>query len=130
MLYRVNGDGSTVVTGRNIAHSHRTATESALLAADLHLENLRFAAPTVGQAAHLVGVSRFYVHAALRIADDAAARAAVLAGEAALLDAAKSPKPATALAERLSNATPDELLEAARTVGPAFVWDHMISPLV
>jgi len=133
MLYRTSGDGSTA-TGRNIAHSHRTTVERALLGADLHLERVRFTAPTVGQAAHLVGASRFYVHAALRIADDAAARAAVLAGEMSLLEAAKrttaSPAVDLSLADRLSEASPAELLEAARSVGTAFVWDNMLAPLV
>jgi hypothetical protein len=38
--------------------------------------------------------------------------------------------PDESLAEHILRSTPEEVLEAARVVGPARVWDWMIAPIV
>jgi hypothetical protein len=116
------------VTGRNLAHAHRSTVERALAAADLHVGRAVLVAPTVLQAASLLCVCRPYVTAACRIVDDQAARTAVLSGRVSLLDATKAGT--GTLAEHFARSTPDEWLEAARVIGPAVIWDHMIAPLV
>jgi hypothetical protein len=83
---------------------------------------------TVKQCAALVGVCVPYVAAAVAIADDPDARAAVLAGKQTILDAAK--KVDESLADRLRRSTPAELLEAAREIGPTVLWDQMLEPLL
>ena len=98
------------------------------IGADLHRNRVELISPTVKQCAHLVGVCVPYVTAATVIADDQAAREAVLAGEP-IVDVAKAVAPES-LAEHFARATPSEWLKCARMVGPAAVWDHMIAPLV
>jgi hypothetical protein len=116
------------ISGRSLTHGKRTKIERALLMADLHLDRCRLTNPTITQCAVLGHVCGQYIAAAIDIADDEAARAAVLAGDRTLLDA-KTVAPET-LAERFARATPSERLTCARAVGPAAVWDHMIAPLV
>ena len=118
-----------VVNGRFLAHNKRPAPERALVGAALVLNTAKLVSPTVKQAAALARVSVPYVAAGVAIADDQAAIEAVLAGDCAILDAAKASASET-LAEHFARATPDEWLEVARTVGPSVVWDRMISPLV
>lgn len=133
VIYRDNpspqDDQPLTISGRNIAHGKRTVAERALGAADLHLGRVSLAEPTVGQTAVLWKVCVPYVAAAIAIADDRGARAAVLAGETTLLDAARSASRET-LAEHFARTTPAEWLEAACVIGPARVWDHMIVPLI
>lgn len=117
------------ITGRNLARAKRSIPELALVGADLHLNRLALIRPTVKQSAHLVGVCVPYVAAGIAIADDQAARAGVLAGDCAIMDAAKAVAPES-LAEHFARATPTEWLECARMVGPAVIWDRMIAPLV
>jgi hypothetical protein len=131
-LYQENSSPQAdrpTITGRDIAHGKRTVAERALGAADNHLGRIAVVEPTIGQAADLWRVCRPYVAAAVRIADDDAARAAVLAGETPILDVAKAANTET-LAQHFARTTPAEWLEAARVIGPANVWDHMIAPLV
>lgn len=118
-----------LITGRNLAHAKRSVLERAFVGADLHLHNLGLILPTIKQSATLVGVCVPYVAAAVAIADNQAARAAVLAGDCTLMNAAKAAAPET-LAEHFARATSEEWLEAARMIGPARVWDHMIMPLI
>lgn len=131
MLYRIASDDTTTaipkISGRNIAHVHRTVAERALLGADLHLDHVELISPTIKQCAILVGVCTQYVAAAVIIADDPAVRAAVLAGERSILGAAK---PSETLADHFVRTSPADWLEVARTIGPAVIWDTMISPLV
>ena len=117
------------VSGRNLAHVKRTAAERALLAAELHLNRTKLVSPTIRQCAALGRVSVPYVAAAISIADDNAARTAVLRGDCTVLDATKADTPES-LAEHFARTTPAEWLEAARTVGPAIVWERMVAPLV
>ena len=118
-----NGRTRGLVTGRNLAHTKRSVPERAFIGADLHLNRVELISPTVKQCAHLAGVCVQYVTAATVIADDQAARAAVLAGDETILDVAKAVAPES-LAEHFARATPAEWLECARMVGPAAVWDH------
>jgi hypothetical protein len=117
------------IFGRNLAHAKRSIPELALVGADLHLNHLTLISPTVKQSAHLVGVCVPYVAAGIAIADDQAARAAVLAGDCTILDAAKAIAPET-LAEHMLRSSPSEWTEAARVLNPALVWDYMIAPLI
>jgi hypothetical protein len=118
-----------LVTGRNLAHAKRSIPQRAFVAADLHLNRVELTSPTVKQSACLADVCVPYVAAAVTIATagNGAARAAVLAGDEAILDVAKAVTPET-LAEHFARATPAEWLECARMVGPAAVWDQMIIP--
>lgn len=123
------------VTGRNVAHGHRSKAERLLLGADLHLDRVRMITPTIKQCAALVDVCVPYIMAGIVIADDQAARKAVLAHKISILEAVKAHKrPAETLIEHLKRATPKErleaLLEAAREMGPAAVWDHILAPLI
>jgi hypothetical protein len=56
-----------LVTGRNLAHAHRSAVERALLAADLHLGKCTLVQPTIKQMAALLRVSPLLVAAAIQI---------------------------------------------------------------
>jgi hypothetical protein len=114
-----------------LAHADRSIPERAFVGADLHLNHIELISPTVKQCARLVGVCVPYVAAAVAIAttDDQAARAAVLAGDCNIVDAAKAVAPET-LAEHFARATPEEWLECARMVGPSVIWDRMVAPLV
>ena len=107
----------------------RWPQERALVGADLHLNRVELVSPTIKQCAYLAGVCVTYVAAAVAIADDQSARAAVLAGDCTILEAAKAVAPET-LAEHFARSSPKKWREAARMVGPAAVWDHMIAPLV
>jgi hypothetical protein len=117
------------VSGRNLAHANRSVAARAFIGADLHLNRVALTSPTIRQCARLAGVCVPYVHAAVVTIDDPAARAAVLAGELTLLEAAKAQSTET-LAAHFARSTPDEWLEAARVMGPGVVWDRMIAPLV
>jgi hypothetical protein len=57
----VNTASTAVVTGQYLAHSKRTKTESAFLAAGLHLGDIRLDLPTIGQSSVLADVSPSYV---------------------------------------------------------------------
>jgi hypothetical protein len=58
----------TVVTGRDIAHSHRTTVQLAFFAADWCLGRVQLVKPTIKQAAAIADVSYGYARAARRIA--------------------------------------------------------------
>ena len=131
MLYRLNAADATApartLTGRNLAHAHRSVPERAFVGADLHLEHLGLTSPTINQAAILAGVCVPYVAAAVAIADDAEARAAVLAGELNLLAAAKR-SAVESLADHIRCSSPSELAAAAKAVGVDLIWDAMMLP--
>ena len=139
MLMKTNGiyheiprqqdEPTALVTGRNLAHVKRSVPERAFAGADLHLNRIGLTSPTIKQCARLVGVCVPYVAAAVAIADDEFGRAAVLTDELTLLDATKATAAET-LAEHFARTGPAEWTEAARAIGPALVWDHMIAPLV
>jgi len=116
----------SIVTGCDIAHGKRTVPERALLAADLHLGRVVLTNPTVKQCAALAVVCRPYVAAAVVIADDQAARDAVLAGRMSLPAAAH----AESLVDHFARSSTEQRLEVARTFGIAQVWDQLIVPLL
>ena len=128
MLYRVQPTPTTptTISGRNIAHGRRLTIERALLGADLYMGRVALVYPTLEQCRVLAGVCRQYIRAAVAIVDDAEARAEVLAGSRPLLDSYAG----EALATHLKRVTSSERLEAAREVGPAFLWDEMVNPLL
>jgi hypothetical protein len=53
------------VTGQYLAHSKRTKTESAFIAAGLHPGDIRLDFPTIGQSSGLTDVSPSYVRMAI-----------------------------------------------------------------
>lgn len=124
MLYRLATNATTTptITGKNIAHAQRLTVERALLGADLLLGRAVLVAPTLGQCRVLAGVCRQYIRAAAVIADDAEARAAVMAGSRPLLD--------ESLAHHIKRVTRSERVDAAREVGAGFLWDEMVNPLL
>jgi hypothetical protein len=110
------------ISGRSIAHCSRSASQRAVLAAELVLERVRLERPTIRQAALLAGISIPYVHLALRLSDEARERVAV--GAVSLSDAAK----ANGLATEFLAASPEVKLAFGRTVGTAALWDDVIEP--
>ena len=112
-----------------MAHAKFTTPERAFLAADLHRNRVDLVCPTIKQAAYLAGVCVPYAAAAVAIADNPAARAAVLAGDCALMDAAKAVAPES-LAVHFARATRTERIEFARTAGVDLIWDELIQPLI
>jgi hypothetical protein len=131
MLYSLLAPPSTAkiptITGRNLAHAHRSITERAFIAADLYFDRIKLAEPTVKQSAVIVGVCVPYAAAAIAITGDPAARAAVLAGELTLLEAARAGR-RESLADHIKRSTPEELKEAGAKVGINMVFDTMVSP--
>jgi hypothetical protein len=140
MSYLFDDDNSThllpLITGRRLARlvNHLTLPEKALFGADLSLgRSYNLERPTFGQSAALVGVCSQYVGAAASIAKDEEKRAALLAGEIELQALVRPPKTngnGNSLAEHLAQATDEELVEAARTVGVKAVWERMVEPLL
>jgi hypothetical protein len=117
------------VTGRNLAHAKRSVLECAFIGADLHLDHGGLVSPTVKQAAYLAGVCVPYVRAAIVLADDRAAREAVLAGEINLFDAVRA-NTAESLVAHFRRSSVEEWRACAREIGPALIWDQMLAPIV
>jgi hypothetical protein len=134
MTYRFDDDNSTLlnlITGHKLARRIKHATtvpEKALLAVDLSHGLIEY--PTLMQAAAIVGVCRQYVYAVSAVADDNEKRRALLAGTLSLPDLLRKKNGNGNLAYHLAQATDEELVEAARTVGIKHVWDRMIEPLI
>jgi len=134
MTYRFDDDNSTLlnlITGHKLARRIKHATtvpEKALLAADLSHGLIEY--PTLMQTAAIVGVCRQYVYAASAIADDNEKRRALLAGTLSLQDLLRKKIGNGNLASHLAQATDEELVEAARTVGVKAVWERMVEPLL
>jgi hypothetical protein len=99
------------ISGRFLSHNRLSARERARLAADIFRARVDLHNLTVRQVSKICRVSVPYVHDALT-------------------DVPAKITPPEALVRRFRNATPAELLECARAVGPAHVWDTMIAPLV
>jgi hypothetical protein len=126
MLYRLSTVPATAnfptITGRNLAHVRRTAVEKAFIAASFHFNRLTLIDPTIKQSALLAGVSIPYVAAAIALVF----RKAVLQQRALhAVNTAVEP-----FGDRLKRATPEELLEAARVLGPDRVLHSMVALLV
>jgi hypothetical protein len=82
----------TTVTGRNIAHAHRTSVERAFLVADVVAGRVQFVDLTVKQLAAIARVSQGYANAAMAVAADPVRRRRVEGGSS-LMDAAKAIRP-------------------------------------
>jgi hypothetical protein len=111
-MFNYNGNShsatpSRVVTGQYLARTHMSKWGRARLAAAIIDERVRIANLTDKQIAALCGVSITYVYH---------------------VRGGARPKPT--LADRLAGASPSERVEAAARLGPAVVWDTMISPLL
>lgn len=133
MLYRISPETTTTsltISGRNLAHGHRSAIERAFIGGDLHLNRTQLVSPTFKQCSVLADVCVPYIAAAVAIVDYPTLCNSVLAGRIGLLDAAIKANNSETLAEHLARTSPTEWTEAARAVGPAVIWDRMIAPLV
>jgi hypothetical protein len=133
-MYKLNRDPSSLlalITGHKLARRIKHATtipEKALLAVDLSRGSIEY--PTLLQTAAIVGVCRQYVYAASAIANDEEKRAALLAGTLSLQDLIRKSANGNSLAAHLAQASDEELIEAAKTVGVANVWSRMVEPLL
>lgn len=117
------------VTGRNLAHAQRSTAERALIGADLHCGYIGLIKPTIKQCSALVDVCVPCVAAGVTIVDDQAARAAALAGDLTILEAAKAAaQPTETLAEHILRSSPEELKKAGATIGVGTVFDTMVVP--
>jgi hypothetical protein len=100
-------ESSRLVTGQFLAKNRLNARDRARLAARIIDGQVKIQNLTIRQTARLCRVSEPYVTAAR-----------------------KPPAAPETLAEHFVRATPAEWLEVARVIGPAALWDRMISPLV
>jgi hypothetical protein len=103
------------VTGQYLAKAHLTRRQRARLAAELSKGTAVVAPLTVKQAAAVVRVPVLDVTEARRNGKPGNGRAT---------------GPAETLAECFARSSAAERLEAARVIGPAALWDSMISPIV
>jgi hypothetical protein len=112
------------ITGRNLAHAHRTASQRGAVAAQLVLEEVEHTKPTMIQAAAITGANIPYVQLALRLKPETRAR--VAAGELTIAEAAK----ANGLLSAWIAATPTEKAALGVAVGVDAIWDAVISPSI
>lgn len=89
---------SMTITGRNLAHAKRDATQRAFLGADIKLGIVALNGLTDKQIAQIVGSSLPYQRAAVKVAARPELRAQVERHEVSLTDAAKSLRPAKKMA--------------------------------
>jgi hypothetical protein len=111
----------TTINGRNLAHSHRSASERAGLAAQLILGEARLVKPTITQIAPIASVCVPYVQVALKLSE--ATRNRVVKGELTLADAAK----ANGLLSAWFSAAPAEKAALGIAVGVDRIWDDVIA---
>jgi hypothetical protein len=126
LVYTKNGEGlkSFPITGRNIAHVRRDASQRAGIAAQLVLGEIELIKPTVVQTVAIAHISQPYINFALRLSAETRARLA--AGELSLADAAK----ANGLLTAWLAATPTEQAALGAVVGVNKIWDAAIAPLI
>jgi len=103
------------ITGQYLARAHLTRRQRARLAAELANGAAVLSPPTVKQAAALARVSVFDVSKARRNGKPGNGR---------------SNGHEETLADHIGRCSPAERLEAGRKVGPAVIWDTMISPVL
>jgi hypothetical protein len=113
---------STAVTGRNLAHAHRTASQRGALAAQLVLEEVAHSKPTIIQAAAVTGANVPYVNFALRLKPETRAR--VASGELTIAEAAK----ANGLLAAYLSATKTTKAAFGVAAGINSIWDDVIAP--
>jgi hypothetical protein len=116
------------VTGRNLAHAHRTATARAFLAADIKRGVVIIEGPTDTQLAAICRVSVPYVRAACRVADNPDRRADALQGRTRLYK--RTGNKVERIAADLKRATPAEQRAIGQLLGADWAWDHLVAPLV
>ena len=116
----------TLISGRNIAHTPRTASQRAAVAAMLVRGEAELIDPTVTHAAALLRVSVPYVYAALGATADE--RVDLALGKATVSEVA--PSPAAALCREWRRAAPHDLVEFVRRVGVDEVFDNGITPAI
>jgi hypothetical protein len=120
-----NGNGhakalTRVLTGRNLAHSPRTKTERALLAASIARGDVVVTKLTLTQASQLAGVNITYAKMAARLT--AAERFAVEAGRRTLYD--KTPAPGATCDDGWHRMSPSEQKEWVRDHAPE-LWSAL-----
>jgi hypothetical protein len=103
------------ITGQYLARAHLNRRQRARLAADLANGVAAIHPLTVKQAAALARVPVLDVSQARRNGKHGNGR---------------SNGPAESLAQHIARSSPTERLAAARIIGPAELWDSMISPVV
>jgi hypothetical protein len=113
------------ITGRNIAHSPRGATQRAVLAAELVLGERLLVDPTILQSAAVCRVCRPYVQAVLKA--DAGLRAELVAGTAEIGELLR-PAGERELAQAWHAASPRERAAFGAHVGIDELWDDAIAP--
>jgi hypothetical protein len=123
-----NGNGklphTQAISGRNIAHGHRSKAQRAAIAAQLHLGEIALERPTVTQVRDLCGVSVKYIQAALR-ADPEHRR--LLAADALSIPQVDPPA-SVSLARQWRAATAAERAAFAKRVGVDRLWDQSLAP--
>jgi hypothetical protein len=127
---RRNGNGNghrpslagTSVSGRNLAHARRTASERAALAVALLRGEVHLVQPTLKQACLLAGVSPPYAAAVARLSDDA--RELLLAGKIRLADVSNG----NGLVREFAAASPAEKIALTRIFGADRIFDQVIEP--
>ena len=105
------------ISGRNVAHGHRTPVERAFLVADLLAGRVQLQKMTAQQLASLAHASLPYVRAAQQVAADPWLRSSVLNGDMSLLDAAATLRP-TKKKPVQTEITEAEFTEMFAAVGP------------
>ena len=115
---------SLTVTGRNLAHSHRSGSQRAGLAAQLVLGEATLVKPTITQIAAVTCVSLPYVQVALKLSQTTRDR--VVKGELSLPEAAR----ANGLLAAWLTSTPEEKAALGIAVGVNEVWDRAIAPAI
>jgi hypothetical protein len=113
-----------LVTGRDIAHSHRTPSQRAALAAQLVLGEAKLTKPTITQVVEIVRVSGPYVRFAMRLKENTRER--VGDGELPLAAAAR----ANGLLAAWLDATPEEQAALGTAVGVNAIWNCAIAPSI
>jgi hypothetical protein len=127
MLYRLSTPTTTTlatITGRNLAHAHRSASERAAIAAQLVLGEAELVKPTITQIVPVAHVSKSYVRFALELTP--ATRDRVAVGEITLSEAAK----ANGLLSAWLAASSAEKVALGAVVGVNAVWDEVIAPSI
>jgi hypothetical protein len=119
-------DHLVLVTGRNLAHSKRSASQRAGVAAQLVLGEADLVNPTVTQVVVLLKVSVPYVEAALAGTADERRELA----EGRLTISELHPPISVELAKIWRNASARDRLEFARRVGAEEVWADAVSPAI
>lgn len=112
------------VTGRDIAHSHRTASARAGLAAQLVLGEVKLIKPTITQVASIARISIPYVRLGLELTQGT--RTHLAAGEITISEAARC----NGLLAAWLAATAEEKAAFGVAVGVNEVWDEVIAPSI